>query len=381
MLMVILSLFGTVALHVTGSDLVISQQLKSNKQALYIAEAGLTHAKRSILSNQINDILDGNDNKKGSYEDDLDNGIFQFGLGVSFSNGYYNVTLVDNDDGDSDFFTDSDGLATIVSTGKLKNGYKCTIEAVISKGGGATYTPNSAVFANGPVAANGNLKIDGRDHKMDGTIIYHTITGYEGINAVTTRSTFTRKGNAQLAGKVGGIAYSLTKKATQVAILTDEHDMSGYKPTTPEEALGMAQTDFLKDVAMSGSNGSQYVTDPSKLSFPLSGVTYVELPSGDTWQSINLGNSSGILIVHNDDRNAIMKNVNHGTFSGIMIVDDLVHLHTDVIGCVINLTETPSSGNVMGNGSGYIKYSSEAVFYAMSEANNNFRVVSWRQVM
>ncbi len=46
---------------------------------------------------------------------------------------------------------------------------------------------------------------------------------------------------------------------------------------------------FLKSYAQSGSGGSQYVTNPSSLTYPLTGVTYVEI-SG-TWNSANITGS------------------------------------------------------------------------------------------
>jgi hypothetical protein len=72
------------------------------------------------------------------------------------------------------------------------------------------------------------------------------------------------------------------------------------------------------------------------------------------------------LIVHNGAKNAIMKNLNSGTFTGLMIVDDPVHIHTQIIGALVGLTRTPSEGNCIGNGSGSVIYSREAIGAAMS---------------
>ena len=123
-------------------------------------------------------------------------------------------------------------------------------------------------------------------------------------------------------------------------------------------------------------NGSQYVTNPNLLTLPLSGVTYVE---ADNWQAVNFGISSGILIVHNASRNAVLKNTNGGIFKGIMIVDDYVHEHNDMLGCVITLSTSPSSGNVLGNGSGYIHFSTAAIGAALSFIAGPSKA-SWRDV-
>ena len=133
-------------------------------------------------------------------------------------------------------------------------------------------------------------------------------------------------------------------------------------------------------MAQSGANGSQYVTDPSNLTFPLSGVTYVELASGSTWQSIALGASTGVLVVHNSSVNAKIKNLNSGTFTGLIIADDIEKIHTTVIGAVVSLTASPT-GNCVGNGNGEILYSSAVLTQASSVSSgtsgSGFSVVSW----
>jgi hypothetical protein len=115
----------------------------------------------------------------------------------------------------------------------------------------------------------------------------------------------------------------------------------------------------LKEYAQSGAGGSQYVTDPSLLSYPLKGITYVELPSGGSWSSADI-QGSGILIVHNDNVNAILQNTKNN-FTGLIIGDDIVHLHSNIIGAVVSLTENPSEGNTVGNSSGSILYSKQVL--------------------
>ena len=128
---------------------------------------------------------------------------------------------------------------------------------------------------------------------------------------------------------------------------------------------------MLKSIAISGLNGSQYVTDPSTLSHPLSGVTYVELTDVlpfNKWEDADIS-GSGILVVHNTSTNARIKNMEAGIFKGMVIVDDLVHVHSTVIGAIILLTPNPSSGNTIGNSSGLILYSTEAIRFALSQTN------------
>jgi len=165
-----------------------------------------------------------------------------------------------------------------------------------------------------------------------------------------------------------------------------EENYSGTMEATPDEVMGGAANGYpegtLKTMALSGTNGSQYVADPATLTFPLSGVTYVELPSGQEWNAVDFGDSNGILVVHNTNTHAVIKNLNNGTFKGLLIADDIVHIHTDIIGAVVSLTTGPSFGNVLGNGSGRVLYSRQALANAMGggAATGTYSVLSWHEL-
>ena len=127
----------------------------------------------------------------------------------------------------------------------------------------------------------------------------------------------------------------------------------------------------------------QHVTDPASLTYPLSGVTYVELPCGGTWSPATI-DGSGVLVVHNScgaggAGDAVIKNLNSGTFKGMLIADDIVHIHTTIIGAVVSLTTGPSSGNVIGNGNGDILYSRQALSNAMG-GSQTYSILFWREV-
>ncbi len=94
------------------------------------------------------------------------------------------------------------------------------------------------------------------------------------------------------------------------------------------------------------------------LTFPLSGVTYVEMGVGQTWQSMSFGTSTGILVVHNATTSSIIKNLNSGIFKGLLIADDVDKIHCDILGAVVVLTSSSPSGNCIGNVSGHVKYCS-----------------------
>ena len=212
-----------------------------------------------------------------------------------------------------------------------------------------------AITTNNNVLTLGNITVDGRNHKIDGTVIPG-----EGTYGIWTTKTYTNSG----ASDVGGTNTSLVDFAPSPTpdpsiIAQNQSWPGGIAPSTPEEVLQNLPFNIsLKEYAQSGDYGSQYVTDPDDLNYPLQGVTYVE-PVGQEWTSANI-QGSGILIVHNNLVNAMLKNT-QGNFNGLIIADDVIHLQSNIIGAVVSLTQNPSTGNTVGLSSGYIKYSKEAL--------------------
>jgi hypothetical protein len=222
-------------------------------------------------------------------------------------------------------------------------------------------TVKAAITANNPVSTLGNLTVDGRDHSTSGALI-----AGQGTLGIWTTKTLSQSGNSNIGGHAGAVDYPPAKPANAGSVATGQTWPGGY-PGTPDSVLGGPALGYtegtLKSLAKSHAGGSQYVTDPSTLSLPLMGITYVELPSGGVWQSMNI-TGSGLLIVHNSAKNAAMKNMNSGTFTGLMIVDDPVHIHANIVGALVALTPSPSEGNCIGNGNGSVAYSSQAIINA-----------------
>lgn len=212
------------------------------------------------------------------------------------------------------------------------------------------------ITANSTVKTLGNLVIDGRDHDLNGALV-----SGQGTLGVSTMGTFDQSGSSTGGGTAEGVDYMPSKPADPAIV---EENASYTFPANPDEVFEYEEG-TLKAMAQSGANGGQYVTNPANLTFPLSGVTYVELASGEMWQSMDFGASSGVLVVHNSSCNAGMKNLSSGTFKGLIIADDIEHIHMTIIGAVITMTTTPS-GNCIGNGSGQILYSSAALTQASS---------------
>ncbi len=222
---------------------------------------------------------------------------------------------------------------------------------------------------------NGNITLDGRDHDIYGNLVSNSGT----YGVWTTASSFTVSGSAKVGGTFKGIDYVPANIPYDSVIALNQTYAGGY-PNTPDSALGGASVGFTegmaKSIAMSGVGGSQYVTDPSKLRYPLSGITYLELPSGASWNSATF-TGQGILIVHNASKNSHISNV-QGTFAGLILADNIDHLHGTVIGAIISLGAS-AGANVIGNGNASILYSNQAITNSTGFLvnGNHLKVIAW----
>ncbi|MBI1804524.1 MAG: hypothetical protein HY033_12440 [Ignavibacteriae bacterium] len=238
-----------------------------------------------------------------------------------------------------------------------------------------------AITTNNPTTTSGSMIVDGRDHDTLGV----TVIAGQGVFGVWTSNTLTQTGSNKIGGtNMRSIDFAPSKPADTSIIRQNQLPY----PTSPDSVLGGPANGYpegtLKAFAQSGAGGSQYTTDPSTLTYPLRGVTYVELPAGTDWQSCNI-TGSGILVVHNSTRTAFMKNVNTGPFRGIILCDDISHVNAGVtmIGAVVGLTRDPSTTNDFGNGNSQILFSSDAVANALgkikidSVATYTNKVLAW----
>ncbi|MFH2032265.1 MAG: hypothetical protein ABIJ40_16845, partial [Bacteroidota bacterium] len=234
-----------------------------------------------------------------------------------------------------------------------------TVYISIPQEGYVPETVQAAVMVNGEVETSGNLMIDGRDHDKNEKSI--SSAGTVGLWA---SGTFSQEGNSKIGGTVDKLDYYPSTSPSSKIYQTSKSYKGGF-PATPEEVLGGSAKGFgidaLKKYAKAGANGSQYVTDSKNLKYPLKGVTYVE-PSekGETWQSANIS-GSGILVVHASSGNSLLKNVNLGTFKGLVIVDEIVHLHTTILGALYVISPSPLTKQMLGNGNGSVLYSKETI--------------------
>ncbi|MEP0821961.1 MAG: hypothetical protein HRF44_03850 [Ignavibacterium sp.] len=180
----------------------------------------------------------------------------------------------------------------------------------------------------------GELVVDGRNHGLDGGLD----PTEPGVFGISTAMWFRNIGGALIGGvDANGVNHRPARFSIE-AVVEEGLSQGGGFPRTPDEVVGMPEG-FLKTLAQSGVEGSQYATDPLKLKMPLRGITYVELPSAVAWRGPNLTGCAGLLIVHNSSGNARLENANTKDvgFTGLIIADYMFHIHMDVLGAVVLL--------------------------------------------
>jgi len=383
----ILFLMGMMALRVTTSDIRSSSNYKKSVTALYIAEAGIARARLALTGRSFDDMLESVGVDTTAYSEyhsrtaslrsseSRDTALDMFIDTTAFGQGSYVVQLLDNNDGDGLPLDDSDGRVMVRCRGILPDGSDKEVEVTFGRLAVPTFDTGGAIVASGNVRTLGTLIVDGHDHDMDGNQLSTT-----GKKAIKTLGTYSRGGNSKMGGyDEHGLEYAPSRWAATVAQVTEENSSDFAAPSSPDDALGVADG-TLEQLAKSGAGGSQYVENPADLTTPLDGVTYVKLPCGGTWNPVHFGDSKGILVVHSDCNDATIKNLNTGSFKGILLADDIVHIHCDIIGMVVQTSTAPSSGNCIGNGHGKVLFSREAILNALTSITDVIRVVAWREL-
>ncbi|GAB1349069.1 hypothetical protein MASR1M107_12820 [Ignavibacteriales bacterium] len=240
-------------------------------------------------------------------------------------------------------------------------------------------TIRGAATTNSTITTLGDMNVDGRDHNVSGGLL----SGTGSLGIWTTGGLF-QSGSSTIGGTNSGGTDIAPSKPADGSIVSYNQVYPGGYPSSPDSLLGGPANGYpegtLKSIALAGLGGSQYVTNPVNLTYPLRGVTYVELPSGTKWQSANI-DGTGILVIHNSAVNATITNINSGVFAGIFMSDEVVRIHTNIIGALIAISHNPQSGDCIGNGTGSILFSREAIMNAMNLINltNSINALSANQ--
>lgn len=308
----------------------------------------------------------------------------QLGVNRAWRTGFTNLTMLSGVVNVSARDTLYHGVNSIViqSSGTVEKGSNLETQAVSIA---YTYFPpafkpimvKGLITLNASNQVNGNIDLDARDHDLNGNVI----AGQGTFAISTTGGSFSLGGSSRAGGTVGGIDFGLSSPAGPGVIQVNQPPPVGGYPSSVDSAIGGPANGYpdgtLKAIAQSGVAGSQYVTNPANLKYPLQGVTYVELPAGGTFIPPWPITGSGIFVIHNAAKNATLKNLD-GSFTGLLVADNIDHLHGNFLGAIIGLTTAPS-GNVIGNGNAVLKYSGAAILAATGLLTNGNapKVIGW----
>lgn len=246
---------GVAANQSVNMDIANSVKGLSSTQSLYIAEAGLEHAKGELVSRytagnwtNFSTILKGVDDTAGTSDD----GILSFGNNVDFHGGTYSIKVI-NDAKDPGGFNDTNNTVTIESTGIFKQTtVKLRMTVRINK---VPYIEGSvALLGEADTLFNGSsFTIDGRDYKLTdestptGTSNQYAITTPDGSSRIDVLNTLS---DAQKAA-VKGLGYD-----------------ASTVPATPSVGVSTAMTTedvkcFIESIKNIADNK---LTNPSSLS-------------------------------------------------------------------------------------------------------------------
>jgi hypothetical protein len=223
-----------------------------------------------------------------------------------------------------------------------------------------------AITAAGNITANGNMIIDGRCHNMDGTLMTQeekdavspSYTNTYGIStAETGDGAIVRSGNASIGGNESPAVAPVREENEGVTTKTGEDLSDG---TLPHEILGFPSDAALRSVC---KVWTQADVDNNRIPLPLTGANYIEASTGN----IDLGESTGLLIVHNCANDAMLGPIaGNGTFKGVIITDDIgkINANTEIIGALFTTIPTPGDSSAFGpdtTGNAAILYSPTAI--------------------
>ncbi len=169
LLMVVMVSLVPVAMHLTSGEMKRAGDFKENREAFFLAEAGLEHAKFLTEASSMRSALAGPDDFVSATTsdplNDNDNGIFNVGTqtplngfqysAVPFNGDTYYIRAYDNDDGDPNF--DTDNMIFLSAVGIVDN-ITTTVEALVYNPPGI---PVGAVTTNGPLQVSGNANVAG----------------------------------------------------------------------------------------------------------------------------------------------------------------------------------------------------------------------------
>lgn len=284
----------------------------------------------------------------------------------------FNEVCIDRDKGKSaGYYSLWCSTGTFIDTMKIKvKGMQGTnssmIEVLLTKKKNLPIMTMSArcknvVVSKSNVSINGNITIDGRDYDTSNNMIGG------GTHAIVSGGTVDVGGSAAVGGNtlvpVGKKDYDKFK-----ALLSKENVSMDSTFNTPESYLGVPAGSL-----------DQFQVTAGELSTPFNSIVYVT----ESVSHVNLDDCSGILIVHNAEKNAHL-HINQGNFKGLIICDimDKANGNVQVLGAVVTLGDEGSSH--FGNGNAVLHYSKQTLDNLKSFCKDikwEIEELAWRELV
>jgi hypothetical protein len=274
LVMMIFLAIGAVFLTLTNTDLKIAVNQRKSLQAFYIAETGIQRALVALGEEGHNwgNLLRGEDGIGGTGDDGL---LFS---DESFGEGNYRAIVTDDNDGDSDPYTDTNNIVLVTVEGNFQGAKRVLrIEAERNFPSAFDY-----VYFAGALDEDSSGLEPIKIKQSGGTVVGNIHSNA----AIRTETATTVTGDAQAVGSVADIEGTVTG-----SIVGDDPDL--YIPV-PEFDF-----DYYRDISTSGgtyfeskNTFQEYVEtqeDPETGNYNLEGVFFVE---DDI--DINLGGLGGI---------------------------------------------------------------------------------------
>ncbi len=378
LLLLVISIMVPMLVMQTTNEISQANVNKQNKEAFYIAEAGLEHTKSLVRDKDFNATLAGED---GNKEIMADNGLFpSFGTTenyrginytrINFNEGKYYTRVLDNMD-DGDVWKDSDNVIMIDSIGISSEGLSEHLEARVRKinldlpqlPGAVTLvsdqsvvsTPGSSFKVNGNGTKRGSL---GPELDSNCPSIYALVSSASGIDLDLTNVDSSQKEN--FTGVEGNNSITTGNDSFTLEELQELR----------ERILSVPDAQLLPGSMNGGVLGSE--DDP--------GVFYSE---GAFTGSGNLM-GYGILVVNNQ---FMMKD--DFQWNGLIIIGGCPNcqgkLHNQngnpqVYGGVIIASNKNNKAVLQLDDNAEIHYSCSALSNLNSVTKSTFRTVSWKKI-
>lgn len=308
---------------------------RSKTTALNIAEAGKEH-----LYGQV---------RWGVFKPQPDSMVNAY-TDYAFQNGTFSVACSSNAAVDTIWAR---------STGnELQSTSVVNVVAALSPNINIPFPPvRGAVTSRSSITVRGNIEVDGRDYDTSNVLVG------PGLYGVSTCVLLSIQGSAS----IGGNGIEPAEKAAFESVRDSvAQEGASVEPifSSPEAFLGFPEGAL-----------DEYKT--TTLTTPFSGLMYLTNDVGP----VHLGNSYGILIVHNKYRTARLQ-VNTGVFRGIIICDEMQKFtgNATIIGAIVTLRDGDVSTDLTGTVD--VHYSTQVLSNLNKYCKNLMKKVteiSWRE--